>query len=78
MFRKTDLPTFPVDAARFSAVTARMEVARRLDKLLLQARKKTVDENWMQKAAEEADLVLSDDEDSDGEKVSLCFCLCLC
>ena len=35
----------------------------------VKARKKSVGENWMQKAAEEADLVLSDDDYSDGEKV---------
>lgn len=66
--RKEDLPHFPVDASRYSRVVERMDSARRLDKLLLQARKKSVEENWMEKAAEEADLVLSDNYDSDDDK----------
>ena len=66
--RKLDLPTFPVDGGRFAGVMARMQSARRLDQLLLQARKKSVDENWMQKAAQEADIILSDNDDSEDDQ----------
>merc|ERR1712179_168065 len=54
------LPVFPVDQTR-------MGVARKLDKLLLASRKKAVGESWRSKAAEDADLVLSDEEDSEEE-----------
>lgn len=66
--RQEDLPHFPVDGSRYARVEERMECARRLDKLLLEARKKSVEDNWFQKTAEEADLVLSDEDDSDDEK----------
>ena len=48
-----------------------MEAARRLDLLQLHARKKFVDEDWMKRAAEEADMILSDDADSDTDVVSM-------
>ena len=37
----------------------RVNTARKLDKLMLDDRKETVEKNWLQKAAEEADLVIS-------------------
>jgi len=61
------LPVFPVDQSRMGVVRDRMGLARKLDKLLLASRKKTVGENWRTKAAEEADLILSDEEDSEEE-----------
>ena len=36
----------------------RVNTARKLDKLMLDDRKETVEKNWLQKAAEEADLVI--------------------
>jgi len=61
------LPVFPVDQSRMGVVRDRMGLARKLDKLLLASRKKAVGESWRSKAAEDADLVLSDEEDSEEE-----------
>merc|ERR1712086_572463 len=41
--------------------------ARKLDKLMLDDRKETVEKNWLQKAAEEADLILSASSDDENE-----------
>jgi len=65
--RTTDIPTFPVDGKRLDAVGERIKAARKLDKLLLQTRKENAGMNWKAKAAEEADLLVSDSEDEDGE-----------
>merc|ERR1712025_556431 len=61
------LPIFPVDQSRMGVVRDRMGLARKLDKLLLASRKKAVGESWRSKAAEDADLMLSDEEDSEEE-----------
>ena len=61
------LPVFPVDSARLAAVAQRLVAARKLDKLLLEIRKENAGNNWRRNAAEEADLVISEDDDSDGE-----------
>jgi len=66
--RSEDLPTFPVESNRFSSIIAIMESARRLDQLLLKAKKKAVGDKWMQKAAQEAEIIVSEDEDSDTDK----------
>lgn len=65
--RTTDIPTFPVDGKRLDAVGERIKAARKLDKLLLQTRKENAGMNWKAKAAEDADLIISDSEDEDGE-----------
>ena len=41
-----------------NAIKMRVNTARKLDKLMLDDRKETVEKNWLQKAAEEADLVI--------------------
>ena len=41
-----------------NAIKLRVNTARKLDKLMLDDRKETVEKNWLQKAAEEADLVI--------------------
>jgi ATP-dependent RNA helicase DDX24/MAK5 len=66
------LPAFPVDSQTLSAVKLRVNTARELDKLLLAAKKEEVSKSWFKKAAEEADLVVSesDDEDEFGEPKS--------
>jgi len=61
------LPVFPIDQSRIGVVKERVGLARKLDKLLLASRKKTVGDNWRSKAAEDADLYLSEDEDSEEE-----------
>lgn len=65
--RDEDLAQFPVDLATLSAVKLRINTARTLDKLLLDQRKEDAEKNWLKKAAEEADLEISDD-DGDHEK----------
>jgi len=66
--RSADLPRFPVDGPRFAQIISRVDAARRLDVLMLQTRKKNLGKQWFQKAAEEAELLLSEDEDSDCDK----------
>jgi len=61
------LPTFPIDQNRMGVVRERVGLARQLDKLMLDSRKKSVGESWRTKTAEEADLVLSDENDSEEE-----------
>jgi len=61
------IPAFPVEQARLAVVRDRVTAARRLDKMLLHNRKAAVAESWVTKAAEEADLVLSDEGDSEEE-----------
>merc|ERR1719322_834792 len=58
--RVEDLPLFPIDSSVYSSVKARMQRARELDKLKLGARKKEVEKSWWKRAAEEAELVLSE------------------
>merc|ERR1712029_310440 len=50
---------------RMTRVRERLNIARRLDKLLLDSRKQGAEENWKQKTAEEADLIVSDDDEEE-------------
>merc|ERR1719278_356928 len=59
------IPVFPVDQSKISRVRERVNLARRLDKLLLDTRKKNVGEQWKQKIAEEADLIVSDSDEEE-------------
>ena len=63
--RDEDLPLFPIDSGLFIAGKWRVQVARELDKLRLEARKKDVSKSWWKKAAEEAELEVSDMDNSD-------------
>ena len=66
--RDEDLLPFPVDSQTLNSVKLRVNTARKLDKLLLDNRKEEVEKNWLKKAAEEAELELSDDnDDNDNE-----------
>jgi len=65
--KDTTIPTFPVDEARLGAVRERVNAARKLDKMLLANRKAAASEGWLQKAAEEADLIVDGEDDSDEE-----------
>merc|ERR1712198_58261 len=49
------LPVFPVDMEMMTRVRERVNITRKLDKLLLDNRKQTAGENWKQKTAEETD-----------------------
>ncbi len=48
-----------------AAVKVRVNTARDLDKMLLASRKEEVSKSWLKKAAEEADLELSDSDKED-------------
>merc|ERR1712223_1992064 len=65
--RDEDLPAFPVDSQTLNSVKLRVSTARKLDKLLLDDRREDVEKNWLKKAAEEAELELSDDDEDDNE-----------
>ena len=56
---------FPVDEQIIAAIKLRVNIARSLDKLLLDQRKEEAQKNWLKKAAEEAELEISEDEDND-------------
>ena len=57
IFSKNELYTFLFFQV-LNAIKLRVNTARKLDKLMLDDRKETVEKNWLQKAAEEADLVI--------------------
>lgn len=59
------LPVFPVDQSKISRVRERVNIARKLDKLLLDNRKKSVGDQWKLKTAEEADLLISDSDEEE-------------
>jgi len=59
------LPVFPVELEKMGRVRERLNIARKLDKLLLDNRKQTAGDNWKQKTAEEADLVISDEDEEE-------------
>ena len=54
---------FPVEEQIIKAIKLRVNTARSLDKLLLDQRKEEAQKNWLKKAAEEAELEISDDDD---------------
>lgn len=56
------LPMFPVESEWMATVRQRVHLARRLDKLELQARRVNAEHGWLDKAVKEMDLALSDDE----------------
>ncbi|XP_015609090.1 ATP-dependent RNA helicase DDX24 [Cephus cinctus] len=60
--RTEDLPTFPVVDRLLIAVKERVNVAREIDKLELICRRDNAQKGWLQRAVEEMDLVLDDDQ----------------
>ncbi|KAB0805561.1 hypothetical protein PPYR_02531 [Photinus pyralis] len=58
--RSEDLPSFPVQADFFNAVKQRVNLARELDKVELSVRKTQSESGWLQKAAEEMDIIIDD------------------
>lgn len=57
-----ELPSFPVVSNLMDAVKQRVNLARDIDILQLQYKKATSSYNWVQKMAEEMDLVVDQDE----------------
>lgn len=55
-----DIPTFPVQAKILNAVKERVNMARDLDRLELQVRKANSESGWLEKAAEDMDIIIDD------------------
>lgn len=66
--RSTDLPPFPVDVNIMNQVKKRLNFARKLESMEHSHRKARAEENWLRKAAEEAELII-DEEESDEELI---------
>ncbi|KAK5647351.1 hypothetical protein RI129_002243 [Pyrocoelia pectoralis] len=58
--RSEDLPSFPVHSDYLKAVKQRVNLARELDKVDLAVRKNQSESGWLQKAAEEMDILIDD------------------
>ncbi|XP_018335713.1 ATP-dependent RNA helicase DDX24 [Agrilus planipennis] len=56
-----DMPLFPVQQNILAAVKQRVNLAREVEKLELQNRKKSSEKGWLQKAADDMDIILDDD-----------------
>jgi len=66
--RETDMPIFPIEKKMYDHLLKSMQCAQRLDKMLLKTKKEKLDKNWWKKAAEEADIILSDHDDEDDKR----------
>lgn len=62
MSRKTDIATFPITFSTLSLLRERVDLALAIDKATHEANKQAHDESWLAQLAEEADLVMSEDE----------------
>lgn len=58
--RTQDLPLFPIQESMLNAVKQRVKLACQLDKLDLHVRKANSESGWIQKAAEEMDILIDD------------------
>lgn len=58
--KSEDIPLFPVHDTMLNAVKERVNLARQLDHLELQVRKANSETGWLQKAAEEMDIIVDD------------------
>ncbi|KAF5307170.1 hypothetical protein FQR65_LT00686 [Abscondita terminalis] len=63
-----DLPIFPIQNNLLSSVKQRVNLARQLDKLELVVRKSKSESGWLQKAAEEMDILIEDNDASQHER----------
>ncbi|KAI4469412.1 rna helicase [Holotrichia oblita] len=67
--RKTeDLPLFPIQENYLDAVKKRVNLAREIDKLEFKVKKSNSSTGWLQKAAEEMDIILDDDLQKDPDE----------
>ncbi|XP_076066593.1 ATP-dependent RNA helicase DDX24 [Oratosquilla oratoria] len=66
--READLPPFPVDIEILRQVKERVNLARGVEKLEYSQRKSSVEDNWLKKAAQEAELLLDEDDLDEDEK----------
>ncbi|XP_050509203.1 ATP-dependent RNA helicase ddx24 [Diabrotica virgifera virgifera] len=58
--KSEDLPTFPVQDNYLNAVKKRIDLARELDKFQLNVKKANSENGWLQKAAEDMDIIIDD------------------
>ncbi|XP_064083303.1 ATP-dependent RNA helicase DDX24-like [Macrobrachium nipponense] len=65
--RSTDLPPFPVDVNVMDQVKTRVDFARQLELMEHSNRKERAQDNWLKKAAREAEIMLDDDDDDEDE-----------
>lgn len=72
---KTDLPDYDVEHAALDVCRQRVHLARRIETLEHRMKRDTSQHNWVQKMAEDADLVVDDDRaplDEDERGVERC------
>lgn len=60
--RKSDISTFPITFSTLSALRERVELALSIDKATHEASKAAHDDSWLAQLAEEADLMMSDED----------------
>lgn len=74
MNRSEPLDAFPVDTAAVTGARKRLILAMKVDKLRHSNSKAKADRNWMQKSANDLDIVL---DDVRGSHSAVCTCLML-
>lgn len=57
-----DIPTFPVIDRLLIAVKERVDIAREIDNLELKCKRNNVHKGWLQKAVEDMDIILDEDQ----------------
>lgn len=65
MSRQSDISSLPITFSTLSLLRERVELALAIDKQTHEANKQQHDDNWLAKLAEDADLVMSDDDNVD-------------
>ncbi|XP_046818958.1 ATP-dependent RNA helicase DDX24 isoform X2 [Vespa crabro] len=60
--RTEDIPTFPVIDRLLIAVKERVDIAREIDNLVLKCKRNNVHKGWLQKAVEDMDIILDEDQ----------------
>ncbi|KAG5324186.1 DDX24 helicase, partial [Acromyrmex heyeri] len=68
--RTHDLPIFPVVDGILVTIKERVDVARDIDKIELKCRRQNNQKNWLQKAAEEMEMILDEEDDDESSTES--------
>ena len=63
--KKNGLPSFPVDHSVLSALRQRLQLAKEIDSIEHRHKKKQSEKNWIRNAAEECDILISDNDDDE-------------
>ncbi|KAJ3412686.1 ATP-dependent RNA helicase ddx24 [Chytridiales sp. JEL 0842] len=61
------LPEFPVDRSILAAIRSRLNLATKIEAEEHKMKKQRVEKDWLKKAAEDAEMILSDDSDVDSD-----------